>query len=107
KHDRPLLFPDITYSFYPTYAKLYDINYRTVPLADDFKIRIDDYTVANRGTVFPNPNAPTGHALPLADIEKLVAANPDSVVVIDEAYVDFGAQSAVSLIRRAPYLVGV
>ncbi|GAB7527129.1 histidinol-phosphate transaminase [Paraburkholderia sp. 2C] len=107
KHDRPLLFPDITYSFYPTYAKLYDIVYRTVPLADDFAVRVDDYAVPNGGIVFPNPNAPTGHALPLADIERLVAANPDSVVVIDEAYVDFGAQSAISLIGRYPNLLVV
>ncbi|CAB3753388.1 histidinol-phosphate transaminase [Paraburkholderia solisilvae] len=107
KHDRPLLFPDITYSFYPTYAQLYEIDYRTVPLDDAFKVRIADYAVPNGGIVFPNPNAPTGHALPLADIEKLVAANPDSVVVIDEAYVDFGAQSAISLIARYPNLLVV
>jgi histidinol-phosphate aminotransferase len=107
KHDRPLLFPDITYSFYPTYARLYDIDYRTVPLDDAFAIRIGDYAVPNGGIVFPNPNAPTGHALPLADIEKLVAAHPDSVVVIDEAYVDFGAHSAISLIGRYPNLLVV
>jgi histidinol-phosphate aminotransferase len=107
KHDRPLLFPDITYSFYPTYARLYDIAYQTVPINDDFAIRIGDYAVPNGGIVLPNPNAPTGHALPLADIEKLVAANPDSAVVIDEAYVDFGAQSAVSLIGRYPNLLVV
>jgi histidinol-phosphate aminotransferase len=107
KHDKPILFPDITYSFYPTYARLYDVTYRTIPLDNAFEIRIDDYMQPNGGIIFPNPNAPTGHALPLSDIERLVAANPDSVVVIDEAYVDFGAQSAVSLIGKYPNLLVV
>jgi histidinol-phosphate aminotransferase len=107
KHDRPILFPDVTYSFYPTYARLYDVAYRTIPLDDAFQIRIDDYTQPNGGILFPNPNAPTGHALPLSDIERLVASNPDSVVVIDEAYVDFGAQSAISLIGKYPNLLVV
>jgi histidinol-phosphate aminotransferase len=107
KHDRPVLFPDITYSFYPTYARLYDVDYRTIPLDDTFAIRIDDYLAPNGGVVFPNPNAPTGHALPLAEIERLVKTNTDSVVVVDEAYVDFGAKSAVSLIGRYPNLLVV
>jgi histidinol-phosphate aminotransferase len=107
KHDQPILFPDITYSFYPTYARLYDVAYRTIPLDAAFQIRIDDYRQVNGGIIFPNPNAPTGHALPLSDIERLVASNPDSVVVIDEAYVDFGAESAVSLIRQYPNLLVV
>jgi histidinol-phosphate aminotransferase len=107
KHDLPLLFPDITYSFYPTYARLYDVQYRTVPLDDAFTIRIEDYAQPNGGVIFPNPNAPTGHALPLAQIEKLVAANMESVVVIDEAYVDFGAESAIALIDRYPNLLVV
>jgi histidinol-phosphate aminotransferase len=107
KHDRPVLFPDITYSFYPTYARLYDVDYRTIPLDDAFAIRIDDYLTPNGGVVFPNPNAPTGHALPLAEIERLINANTDSVVVVDEAYVDFGAKSAVSLIGRYPNLLVV
>ncbi|RQH04609.1 histidinol-phosphate transaminase [Paraburkholderia dinghuensis] len=107
KHDLPLLFPDITYSFYPTYARLYDVQYRTVPLDDAFAIRIEDYAQPNGGVIFPNPNAPTGHALPLAQIEKLVAANTESVVVIDEAYVDFGAESAIALIDRYPNLLVV
>jgi histidinol-phosphate aminotransferase len=107
KHERPLLFPDISYSFYPVYAGLYGIDYRTVPLAEDFSVHVDDYFVANGGIILPNPNAPTGCALPLRDIERLVAANPDSVVVIDEAYVDFGAESAIALIDRHPNLLVV
>ncbi|SEI55873.1 histidinol-phosphate transaminase [Paraburkholderia diazotrophica] len=107
KHDKPILFPDITYSFYPTYARLYDVAYRTIALDDAFKIRIDDYTQSNGGILFPNPNAPTGHALPLSDIKRVVASNPDSVVVVDEAYVDFGAQSAISLIGQYPNLLVV
>lgn len=107
QHDRPLRFPDITYSFYPTYARLYRVAYETVPLADDFSIVVDDYLDDAGCVLFPNPNAPTGRALPLADIERIVAANPSSVVVIDEAYVDFGAESAVSLIARYPNLLVV
>lgn len=107
KHDKPLRFPDISYSFYPTYARLYDVRCEVVPLADDFSIRADDYLGDAGGVLFPNPNAPTGHALPLTEIERIVAANPSSVVVIDEAYVDFGAESAVSLIDRYPNLLVV
>ena len=107
KHDKPLLFPDITYSFYPTYARLFDVDYRTIPLDDTFAINVDDYAVPNGGILFPNPNAPTGRPLPLADIERLVARNADSVVVIDEAYVDFGAESAIGLIDRYPNLLVV
>jgi histidinol-phosphate aminotransferase len=107
KHEAPLLFPDITYSFYPVYCGLYSIDYRTVPLADDFSIRVGDYAQPCGAIIFPNPNAPTGRALPLADIEALLAAHPDSVVVIDEAYVDFGAASAVALVNRYPNLLVV
>ncbi|GAB6846746.1 histidinol-phosphate transaminase [Paraburkholderia kururiensis] len=107
KHAHPVLFPDVTYSFYPTYARLYDVAYRTVTLDESFAIRIDDYTAPNGGVLFPNPNAPTGRALPLDQIEALVARNTESVVVIDEAYVDFGAQSAVNLIDRYPHLLVV
>lgn len=107
KHAHPVLFPDVTYSFYPTYARLYDVAYRTVALDESFAIRIDDYTAPNGGVLFPNPNAPTGRALPLDQIEALVARNTESVVVIDEAYVDFGAQSAVKLIDRYPHLLVV
>ena len=107
KHDKPLRFPDITYSFYPTYARLYDVRYEAVPVAADFSLKVDDYLGDAGCVLFPNPNAPTGRALPLADIERIVAANPSSVVVIDEAYVDFGAQSAISLIDRYPNLLVV
>jgi histidinol-phosphate aminotransferase len=107
KHDKPILFPDITYSFYPTYARLYEVEYRTVALDETFAIRVDDYLVPNGGVLIANPNAPTGHALPLPEIERLVAQSPESVVVVDEAYVDFGAQSAVSLIAKYPNLLVV
>ncbi len=107
KHDRPILFPDITYSFYPVYCGLYGIEYRTVPLTGQFEIRPDDYLQPNGGIIFPNPNAPTGCALPLAEIERIVAGNPDSVVVVDEAYVDFGAPSAMALVNRYPNLLVV
>ncbi|WP_144111000.1 histidinol-phosphate transaminase [Paraburkholderia sp. BCC1886] len=107
KHDEPLLFPDISYSFYPTYARLFEIDYRTVALDEAFAINVDDYAAPNGGVLFPNPNAPTGRPLPLAEIERLVARNTDSVVVIDEAYVDFGAESAVALIDRYPNLLVV
>jgi histidinol-phosphate aminotransferase len=105
KHSRPLLFPDITYSFYPVYCGLYDIEYQTVALAEDFTINIDEYDQPNGGIIFPNPNAPTGVPLALAKIEKLLQANSQSVVVIAEAYVDFGTESAVSLINTYPNLL--
>jgi len=107
RHERPVLFPDITYSFYPVYCKLYGIACQTVPLTASFEIRPDDYLRANGGIIFPNPNAPTGRALPLAGIQRIVAGNPDSVVVVDEAYVDFGAESAVTLVNSHPNLLVV
>jgi len=105
QHDQPLLFPDISYSFYPVYCGLYGIDYRTVPLDDAFQIRIEDYAQPNGGIVFPNPNAPTGCLLGLDAIERLLGANPDSVVLVDEAYIDFGGVSAVSLVDRYPNLL--
>jgi histidinol-phosphate aminotransferase len=107
KHDKPIRFPDITYSFYPVYAQLYGVAFDAVPLNADFGIDVDDYRAPNGGVLLPNPNAPTGRALPLAEIKVLLAANPDSVVVIDEAYVDFGAESAVTLIDENPNLLVV
>jgi len=107
KHDAPVLFPDITYSFYPVYCRLYGIAFRQPPLTETFEIRIDDYFQSNGGIVFPNPNAPTGRALPLTEIERLLQANTESVVVIDEAYVDFGGESAVRLVNRYPQLLVV
>lgn len=103
----PLRFPDITYSFYPVYCSLYDIAAETIPLREDFSIAVEDYDGACGGIILPNPNAPTGRALPLADIERLLLAHPDVVVVIDEAYVDFGTESAVGLIQRHPNLLVV
>jgi histidinol-phosphate aminotransferase len=105
KHDQPLLFPDITYSFYPVYCGLYEIDYKVVPLTTAFEIDVNDYLQPNGGIIFPNPNAPTGVPLPLTHIEKLLQANTQTVVVIDEAYVDFGTESAVNLINRYPNLL--
>ncbi|MCL2657571.1 MAG: histidinol-phosphate transaminase [Betaproteobacteria bacterium] len=105
KHDKPLLFPDISYSFYPVYCGLYGIEPGVVALSDSFEIRVDDYFRPNGGVIFPNPNAPTGRLLALGEIERLLAHNTDSVVVIDEAYIDFGGQSAIPLIGRYPNLL--
>ncbi len=113
KHDAPILFPDITYSFYPVYCGLYGVEYRTVPLADDFSIDPADYcgrpekTAEIGGIIFPNPNAPTGRLLPLTAIEQMLRANPDAVVVVDEAYVDFGGESAIPLVGRYDNLLVV
>lgn len=105
KHDKPLLFPDITYSFYPVYCGLYDITFEQVPLNTRFEIAIDDYLKPNGGIIFPNPNAPTGIPLALSEIERLLKTNTQSVVVVDEAYVDFGTESAVKLINTYPNLL--
>ncbi len=105
QHDAPILFPDVTYSFYPVYCGLYQIAYRTVPLRAGFALAVEDYQSPNGGIIFPNPNAPTGRAVGRDEIERLLQANPDSVVVVDEAYVDFGAQSAISLVERYPNLL--
>jgi histidinol-phosphate aminotransferase len=99
-HDRPLYYPDITYSFYPVYSGLFGIETRQIPLDDAFRIRPADYDDNCGAIIIANPNAPTGIALPLADIEALVSAHPDVPVVIDEAYVDFGGESAIALVRR-------
>ncbi len=100
KHDKPILLPDITYSFYPVYCELHGIDRVSIPLDDNFAIRVDDYARENGGIIIANPNAPTGHLLPLIEIERLVAAHPQSVVVIDEAYIDFGGETAIGLINR-------
>jgi len=105
QHQAPLLFPDITYSFYPVYCRLYQIDYQTIPLDDDLSIRVSDYQQANGGIIFPNPNAPTGRLLALSEIERLLKFNTGSVVVIDEAYIDFGGQSAITLVEHYPNLL--
>ena len=105
KHEEPILFPDITYSFYPVYCNLYDISFTNIPLDEDFAINTKDYIRKNGGIIFPNPNAPTGRALPLADIKALLESNTESVVVIDEAYVDYGTESAATLVNQFPNLL--
>jgi len=105
QHGRPLLFPDVTYSFYPVYCGLYGIEYQALPLDDAFQIRVEDYAKPNGGIIFPNPNAPTGCLLGLAAVEQLLQANPDSVVLVDEAYIDFGGESAIALVGRYPNLL--
>lgn len=98
--DKPILFPDITYSFYDVWAELYRIPYEQIPLDDDFRIRIEDYYSENRpngGVIIANPNAPVGLYEPVSRIEEIVKHNRDSVVIIDEAYIDFGGESAISL----------
>ena len=105
KHDTPVLFPDITYSFYPVYCALYGIAYEQVPLNAAFEINVGDYLRPTGGIIFPNPNAPTGRLLALSEIERLLKANTASVVVIDEAYVDFGGVSCVPLIKQYPQLL--
>lgn len=105
QHGRPLLFPDVTYSFYPVYCGLYGIPFEVVALDEQFRIRVEDYQRPNGGIIFPNPNAPTGCLLPLEAIERLLKANPDSVVVVDEAYVDFGGATAITLVDRYPNLL--
>lgn len=105
KHARPVLFPDVSYSFYPVYCGLFDIAFESVPVNAAFEIEVADYARPNGGIVVPNPNAPTGIALALPQIRALLQASPDSVVVIDEAYVDFGADSAVPLVKEFPNLL--
>lgn len=105
QHGKPLLFPDVTYSFYPVYCGLYGIDYETIRLDERFQIDVADYARPNGGIIFPNPNAPTGCALALDAIERLLQANPNSVVLVDEAYIDFGGISAVALVDRYPNLL--
>ena len=104
---KPILFPDITYSFYDVWADMLRIPYKTIPLKEDFTIEPEDYFRENGGIIFPNPNAPTGVELPLIQIKKIIQVNPDVIVVVDEAYVDFGAESALSLIDKYDNLLVV
>jgi histidinol-phosphate aminotransferase len=107
KHDAPLLLPDISYSFYPSYCRLYEIAHRQVPLDAALRLNVEEYSGDCGAIIIANPNAPTGIALPLTEIEGLVAAHPDVPVVIDEAYIDFGGESAAPLIARYPNLLVV
>ncbi len=105
ENEAPILFPDISYSFYPVYCGLFQIDFVKVPLSDSFDIDPDGYKVENGGIIFPNPNAPTSKLLALGEIETILLANPESVVIVDEAYIDFGGHSAVSLINQYPNLL--
>ncbi|MCU1741918.1 MULTISPECIES: histidinol-phosphate transaminase [unclassified Pseudomonas] len=105
QQDRPLLFPDISYSFYPVYCGLYGITFDALPLDEQFQIRVADYARPNGGIIFPNPNAPTGCLLALDAVEQILKASPDSVVVVDEAYIDFGGETAIGLVDRYPNLL--
>ncbi|WP_102029327.1 histidinol-phosphate transaminase [Salirhabdus sp. Marseille-P4669] len=98
--DEKIRFPDITYSFYPVYAKLFNIKYDLVPVKEDFTIPVDSFFQSEGGVIFPNPNAPTGLALSLEEIKEILKNNSEKVVIIDEAYVDFGCESAVSLLSK-------
>ena len=102
-----VLFPDVTYSFYPVYSELYDICYETIPLKQDFKIDIDDYIKECKGIFIANPNAPTGIFTELSQIEKLLIKNRDTLIVVDEAYIDFGGETAVQLVKKYDNLIVV
>jgi histidinol-phosphate aminotransferase len=107
KHEAPLLFPDVTYSFYPVYCRLFGIRYETVPLDESMRLGVADYRRPGGAIILANPNAPTGVALPRSDVARLLADHPDKPVVIDEAYVDFGAETAIPLIAAHPNLLVV
>ena len=102
---KPAVFPDITYGFYSVFAVYNHVPYETIPLKEDFTIDINDYIGINKNIFIANPNAPTGIALPLCDIEKIIASNPNNIVLIDEAYVDFGGESAIKLIDKYNNLI--
>lgn len=105
--DKPILFPDVTYSFYDVWADMLKIPYETQPLDENFHIRKEDYFKENGGIIFPNPNAPTGLMEELEVVEEMIAKNPESIVIVDEAYVDFGGTSAVSLLEKYDNLLVV
>ncbi len=107
KGDKPLLFPDITYSFYEVYCAFHGITGKQIPLREDFTIAPEDYSIEKVGIIFANPNAPTGASLSLGQIEGLLDSHRDSVIVVDEAYVDFGGESAIPLVRSHPNLLVV
>ncbi len=99
KQSKPVNFLDITYSFYPVYCKLFGIEYQAIPLGENFEINTADFKTPNGGIIFPNPNAPSGRSIPRSEIEALLSRNKDSVVVNDEAYVDYGTESCIPLLR--------
>ncbi|MFC3932426.1 histidinol-phosphate transaminase [Streptococcus dentapri] len=99
-NDEPVLFPDLTYGFYRVWSELYGISYQEIPLTSDFKIMTADYLASNGGIVLTNPNAPTGIVKSLDDLEKIIAANQDVVVIVDEAYINFGAETALPLLKK-------
>ena len=105
KNKKNLLFPDITYSFYPVYAKLFDISYQQIPLNNDFEIDLSLYHHEDSAVIFPNPNAPTGIPIPGKKIEDFLRDNPSSIIIVDEAYVDFGTDSSVNLVKKYKNLV--
>lgn len=102
---KPILFPDITYSFYPVYCKIFKIDYQLVPLNEDFSLPVEKFFDSKGGVIFPNPNAPTGNSISLEKVEQILKKNIDQVVVVDEAYIDFGGESAVKLVNKYPNLL--
>lgn len=110
EHDKPVLFPDITYSFYPVYAEMFQLSYHTIPLTDDFDVPVEEFLVDNTGCALPNPNAPTGKLIPEKDLLKIVEYNyktAEKVVIVDEAYIDFGGVSMIPYIAKYPNLLVV
>ena len=105
--ETPVAFPDISYGFYSVFARLYGIEADVIPLKEDYSLDVNDYCGIGKTVVIANPNAPTGMAVSLEDIEKILLSNPDNIVVIDEAYVDFGADSAVALTKKYSNLIVV
>ena len=105
--EKPVLFPDVSYSFYQVWAELFHIPFETPALNENFLIRREDYYKKNGGIIFPNPNAPTGVFMPLSEVEDIIAHNQDSVVIVDEAYIDFGGESAAGLIKKYDNLLVV
>ncbi|HXP89867.1 MAG TPA: histidinol-phosphate transaminase [Fibrobacteria bacterium] len=103
----PILFPDVTYSFYPIWARAFSLPFRTIPLREDFSMEPDDYQGESGGIIFPNPNAPTARALERGSVERILSRNPARLVLVDEAYIDFGGRTAIPLTKRFPNLLVV